>query len=130
METKFERLKSFVQNLGYEIDSENYDEQIILVSDESRGISNLIIDIEDPIVIFEQNIGTIKEDSAQTYKQLLQINRYLVHGAFVLDDENNRLLFRDTLQIENLDENEVDGTLSALSIAMAEYGNTLLRICK
>jgi hypothetical protein len=130
MEAKFERLKSFVQNLGYEVASENYDEQIILISDESKGIMNLVIDIEDPIVIFEQLIGTIKEESVQIYKHLLQINRNLIHGAFVLDEENDRLLFRDTLQVENLDQNEVDGTLSSLSLAMAERGNTLLRICK
>lgn len=130
MEAKFERLKSFVQNLGYEIASENYDEKIILISDESKGILNLVIDIEDPIVIFEQLIGTIREESVLNYKQLLRMNRTLVHGAFVLDDENDRLLFRDTLQVENLDENEVDGTLSALSLAMAEHGNTLLKICK
>ena len=63
MEAKFDRLKSFVQNLGYEVASENYDEQIILISDESKGIVNLVIDIEDPIVIFEQLIGTIREES-------------------------------------------------------------------
>ena len=130
MENKFDRLKSFVQNLGFEVASENFNEQIILISDESKGIVNLVIDIEDPIVIFEQLIGTIREESIVIYKQLLQMNRTLVHGAFVLDEENDRLLFRDTLQVENLDENEVDGTLSALSLAMAEYGSTLLRICK
>ena len=130
MENKFDRLKSFVQNLGFEVASEHYDEQIILISEESKGIVNLVIDIEDPIVIFEQLIGTIREESIVIYKHLLQMNRTLVHGAFVLDEDNDRLLFRDTLQVENLDENEVDGTLSALSLAMAEYGNTLLRICK
>jgi hypothetical protein len=130
MNQKFEQLKSYVKNLGFDIASENYDEEIILISDERRGIINLIIDIEDPIVIFEQLIGVIKKDETSTYKSLLKINRHLVHGAFVLDDEGERLLFRDTLQVENLDQNEVDGTISALSLGMSEYGHELLRICK
>jgi len=130
MENKFDLLKSYVTELGFDIASENHEEQILLVTDENRGILNLIIDIEDPIVIFEQMIGTIRNESIESYKSLLKINRELVHGAFVLDEESNRILFRDTLQIENLDLNEVDGTIAALSLAMSEYGGTLISICK
>ncbi len=130
MESKFNTVKEYVSNLGFEIASENISDEIILITDESRGIVNLVIDIEDPIIIFEQLIGSVREESIDLYKRLLQINRQLVHGAFVLDDDTNRVLFRDTLQIENLDENEVDGTISALSLAMSEFGNELLRICK
>ena len=130
MENKFDLLKSYVTELGFDIASENHEEQILLVTDENRGILNLIIDIEDPIVIFEQMIGTIRNESIESYKSLLKINRELVHGAFVLDEESNRILFRDTLQVENLDLNEVDGTIAALSLAMSEYGGTLISICK
>lgn len=130
METNFDNLKSFVEELGFEVASENISEEILLITDENRGIINLVIDIEDPIVIFEQMIGIVRTESLGKYKKLLEFNRDLVHGAFVLDGENNRLLFRDTLQVENLDLNEVDGTINSLSLAMAEYGNELLSICK
>ena len=48
------------------------------------------------------------KDSSDFCKRLLQINRTLVHGAFVLDEEGTTLLFRDTLQLENLDRNELE----------------------
>ncbi|MCH8012153.1 MAG: YbjN domain-containing protein [Candidatus Marinimicrobia bacterium] len=130
MENKFELTKSYIVNLGYDIISEDPDDEIVVVANENNGVLNLVVDCEDPILIFEQFIGIIKNDSKETYKRLMQINRELVHGAFVLDSEENRLLFRDTLQLENLDENEVEGTLSALGLAMAEYGNELIEICK
>ena len=65
-------------------------------------------------------------DSSETNKRLLQINRTLVHGAFVLDEGGSTLLFRDTLQIENLDRNELEGSIDALSLALAEYASELV----
>ena len=130
MENKFDRLKSYVNELGFEIASENTEEEILLITDESRGISNLVIDIEDPIIIFEQLIGIVRNESLDIYKRLLQANRVLVHGAFVLDVDSNRLLFRDTLQVENLDLNEIEGTITSLSLAMAEHSRLLIETCK
>ena len=54
------------------------------------------------------------------------MNRSLVHGAFVLDDAAKYVFFRDTLQLENLDLNELEGTIQALSLALAENGAELL----
>ena len=60
------------------------------------------------------------------FKRLLQMNRNLVHGAFALDEDAKVVLFRDTLQIENLDRNELESSINALSIALSEYGSELL----
>ena len=130
MENKFELVKSYLDHLGYLPQSEDPAEELVVVTFEEEGIYNLIIDCEPPLLVFEQFIGTIENESQEIYKRLLQINRQLVHGAFALDEEKNRLLFRDTLQIENLDENEVQGTLTALSLAMAEFGNELVTMCQ
>ena len=60
------------------------------------------------------------------YKRLLQMNRTLVHGAFVLDETGETILFRDTLRLENLDRNELEGSIEALSLALAENAEELL----
>jgi hypothetical protein len=54
----------------------------------------------------------------------------LVHGAFVLDEEGTTLLFRDTLQLENLDRNELEGSIDALSLALAEYADELVTFAR
>ncbi|MBN8546061.1 MAG: YbjN domain-containing protein [Ignavibacteria bacterium] len=130
MSSKYELVKNYLINLGYHISREIPEEEIVIVDDTDKGISNLIIDCENPLLIFEQYIGKLKKDEKDVYKKLLQVNRKLVHGAFVLEEVNNTLLFRDTLQLENLDENEVEGTMSSIHFAMAEHTDFLIEICK
>jgi hypothetical protein len=54
------------------------------------------------------------------------MNRTLVHGAFALTENGKQVLFRDTLRLENLDLNEIQGTIEALSLAMAEHAAELI----
>ena len=94
------------------------------------GINQLIIDCEYPIVIFEQFLFEIKNPSQEKYGKLLQINREMVHGALTLDESGSKCIFRDTLRLENLDLNEVAGTIEALGLAMAEHANTFIEMAK
>jgi hypothetical protein len=66
------------------------------------------------------------EASEGIYKRLLQMNRDLVYGAFVLDETGQTVLYRNTLALENLDLNELESTLNALSLGLAENGDELL----
>jgi hypothetical protein len=72
----------------------------------------------------------VPQEKGGLYKRLLQMNRTLVHGAFALDEEGKRVIFRDTLQLENLDKNELEGSINALSIALAEYAGELIAFSK
>ena len=72
----------------------------------------------------------VPKEPGDFYKRLLQMNRGLVHGAFVLDEEGKYVFFRDTLQLENLDRNELEGSIRALSLALAENGTELLQFSK
>jgi len=122
----FEKVKQHLLEMGFAIDQENADEKLVVVTDEERGVNHLVVDCEDPILILEQVILPLPNATLETYKRLLQINRSLVHGAFVLDDAGKTLLFRDTLQLANLDPNELEGSIDALSLALAEFGGELL----
>ena len=122
----FEKVKDFILDMGFAISHEDPKEELVVIDDDDRGIKNLVIDCEDPILILEQVIIPMSQDSSGFCKRLLQINRTLVHGAFVLDEEGTTLLFRDTLQLENLDRNELEGSIDALSLALAEYAGELV----
>lgn len=122
----FDDVRGYVLDLQLSIVSEDESEGIVVVEDEERGINNLVIDCEDPILIFEQMIMPVPNNPGEMYRRLLQMNRNIVHGAFVLDEEGMMVLFRDTLQLENLDLNEMDGTIEALSLALAEFGDELI----
>lgn len=122
----FEDVRTFVQELQLSIVGEDPPEGILVVEDEDRGIKNLVIDCDDPILIFEQLIMEVPGRPGDMFKRLLQMNRTVVHGAFVLDEDGAKVLFRDTLQLANLDLNEVEGTVEALSLALAENAAELI----
>jgi hypothetical protein len=122
----FEKVKDFILDMGFAISHEEPKEELVVIDDDDRGIKNLVIDCEDSIVILEQVIIPMPKESSEFCKRILQINRTLVHGAFVLDEEGTTLLFRDTLQLENLDRNELEGSIDALSLGLAEYASELV----
>lgn len=124
--SSFEIVKSYLAELGLSVSREDETEELVVVDDESQGIKNLVIDCEDPILILEQYIIHLKDADRDVYKRLLQMNRELVHGAFVLDDSGERVLFRDTLQLKSLDLNELEGSIKALSLALAENASELI----
>ena len=131
MSTYYEKVKQFLIELEIPITREMPDEEMLIVDDEENAIKNLVIDCEDPIVIIEQMIMKVPGfNTDEFFKRLLQINRTLVHGAFVLDEEGKAVLFRDTLQLENLDKNELEGTIRALSLGLAEYASELIEYSK
>ena len=130
MSENFITVKNYLLDLQLNIVVENDYEELVVVEDEDAGIRNLVIDCEPPIVVLEQLIMEVPGDSGDLFKRLLQMNRSLVHGAFALDEEGRFLFYRDTLQLENLDRNELEGSIRALSLGLAENGAELLEFAK
>lgn len=129
MRKKFDLVKSYLHDMGIPIIAEDEKEELVVVEYETRGIKHLVIDCEYPIVVIEQIIIKVNPNKnlQEFFKRLLQMNRTLVHGAFVLDEKAEMVLFRDTLELENLDRNELEGSINALSLALAEHGTELLK---
>jgi len=127
---KFDLVKQYLLDLEIPIIEEDAAEELVVVDDEENGVKNMVIDCEEPILVIEQVIMKVPDSPNNLYKRLLQMNRELVHGAFVLDDSAEVILFRDTLQLENLDLNELEASIHALSLALSEYGDELLSFHK
>ena len=127
----FEKIKNHLTDLDLEFKVINLEEQVLTVNDSTRGFQNLVVDCEDSVLILEQFICVLDKPQDSTHlKTLLQLNRQLVHGAFVLDDSGDRVLFRDTLQLANLDRNELDASVTALSLGLAEHADKLIDMAK
>ena len=130
MSEAFEKVKSYLQELELPIILEDEGEEIVVVSDEESGLDNLVVDCEDPILIVEQVIIPLPASPGELYKRLLEINRTLIHGAFAIDVEAGAVLFRDTLRLGTLDRAELEGSINALSLAMAENAEELMTFSK
>lgn len=130
MDNYYLKVKEYLLELEYNIISENAQEAVFLIEKEEEGIANVLVACNDPILIIESNLFDLKEEKCEVLKRLLQINRDIVHGAFSLDDTGKKVIFRDTLQLENLDLNELEGSLFSLILVLSEYRNELIKMSK
>jgi hypothetical protein len=130
MDAHYQTVRDYLLELDFEIMQENEDDDVFWVESEEAGIKNLVIGIADPILIMEQFICEIANPSEEIFKKLLIKNRDIIHGAFVLDESGKNLMFRDTLQVENLDLNELEGSLNSLSLLLSEYSDELISMSK
>ena len=128
MDSYFQKVKGYLLELDYVILHEDEEDGVIVTESEPNGIKNLVLGVADPLLIVEQFLVDLSDTSASTYQHLLQKNRDIVHGAFVLDETGKRLIFRDTLQLENLDLNEIEATFNSLALLLSEYSNELIEL--
>lgn len=130
MNRNLEKVKNYLASLGYDVSKEDTADGILVLNSEDRGLSNLMLIAEGDVLVIEQHIFNIKHDHKETYKRLLQMNRELIHGAYVLDEAGKTVLFRDTLEMENLDTNELEASLNAFTLSLAENAEDLIAFSK
>lgn len=124
----FEKVKGYLLELGHEIKEEYPEEGIFVINNEDQGINQMVLDCEDDLLVIEQKLLEVVVEDSELFKQLLQLNRSLVFGAFALDETGKNLLFRDTLELENLDLNELEASLSALAFGLVESMDVLMAL--
>ncbi len=130
MSENFKKVKDYLLDLEYRIVSEDISEELFVIEKEEDGISNVVIDCEDSILIIEGLLFEMQNGSVDIYRSLLQKNREIIHGAFTLDESGKKVIFRDTLQLENLDLNELEATLNSLKLLLSEYSEELIEFSK
>ena len=128
MGNNFKKVKDYLLELDYSIISGDETEELIVIENEEAGIANLIVDCEDPILILELHLFDLKNESVDILRRFLQMNREIIHGAISIDETGKRVILRDTLQLENLDLNELQGTLNSFEIFLSENANELISI--
>ncbi len=130
MSEYFSKVQGYLIDLNLMISHEDESEMLLVVNDEDNGVSHLNILVDEPIVVIEQFLFELKEDSSDVLKDILKKNREIIHGAMVLDESGTKVLFRDTLQIENLDLNELEASINSLSVLLSEYTEHIIQFAK
>ncbi|WKV12015.1 molecular chaperone Tir [Marivirga harenae] len=129
MEPYFKKVKEFVLELESVILYESESDSLLVVENEDLGVKNMVIGVASPIVIIEQYLFEVK-DEGDIYKKLLIKNRDIVHGAFVLDEKGEKVIFRNTLQVETLDLKELESTVNSLGLLLSEFSDELVSFSK
>jgi hypothetical protein len=123
-------IEEFALKLGCTIIYKNEQSGILKIDNQSEGIHNLILGVAPPILIMEQFLFSFREDNLDMFKKMLQKNRDTLHGAFVITEEGNRVLFRYTMQLQNLDFNEFESALNSLGLLLSEFSEQIIDFSK
>ena len=114
-----EDIETYLLELGHSFDQ--VDEGMWVLQDDEEHLENLVIHYAAPLAIFRVKLFDLPEgDNGALYRQLLELNANdLVHGAYGL--EGNSVVLIDTLQVENLDRNELQASIEAISMALTQH---------
>lgn len=123
----FAKVEKYLSDVGYRVVTRNRKEGFFIVESEDEGIRNLIIGVTPPIIIFEQFLFSLHKDNMEIFKTLLIKNRDIIHGGFALTEDGKNVLFRYTLQVHNLDQNEFGAALNSLSFLLREYYEKIIQ---
>ncbi|UOE38777.1 MULTISPECIES: YbjN domain-containing protein [Chryseobacterium] len=126
----FNRVKEWLLDYEFNISFEDENQKVLIIEKESNGIKNMILIVSDSILIMEQFLFEIKNPSLEIYKTLLQKNRDIVHGAFVLDYSGMKVIFRDTLPTDNMAQNELMASIDSLGILVGEFNSEMIKMSK
>jgi hypothetical protein len=130
MNAYFDKVRDYLLELDFSIISQDAEEGILVVEKEDEGMKNVVLIVSDPIVIVEQFLFELTDESLEVYKRLLIKNRDIIHGAFAIDESGKKVFFRNTHECENLDLNEIEATLNALAVLLSEYTHEIIEFSK
>jgi hypothetical protein len=92
-----------------------------LLDDAEHDLEGMVIMYTDPLVIFRVQVMTIPEHNKQEFfKKLLELNASdMLHGAYGIEGE--KVVITNSLEYENMDYNEFQATLDAISLALNQH---------
>jgi hypothetical protein len=99
-----------------------------MIHDEYDTIDNIVVRLNDPVVLFRVKLMDLPEgkDPRELFETLLRLNATdMIHGAYGL--EGNAVVATDTLQAENMDFNEFQASVDALSMCITDHYRKLAR---
>jgi hypothetical protein len=92
----------------------------------------MYITLNESTLFIDQFVYDVPSDhpkyQAHLFKRLLQMSGELTHGAFILDESGGKVLFHATLALENLDLNELDTSITAITLGFEEFGRELIML--
>ncbi len=91
------------------------------VESPDNNVENIIVNYAAPIVLLRVNLMPVPKNNREAfYERLLQLNaNEISHGGFGI--ENDNVVLVDTLQVENLDRNELQASVDSLGFTVAQY---------
>ncbi len=104
---------------------EKVDDALWRVESPENNVDNIILSYAEPIIVFRIKLMQVPESNKESfYERLLKLNATEIpHGAFGIEGDN--VVVIDTLQLENLNRNELQASVDSLAFTVTQYYNEL-----
>jgi hypothetical protein len=114
--------------LRMELEYEEVQPGLFLVGT-TAGDAPLVISYSPPVLVFRLKVMAVpaEEDRCgDLFRRLLELNATdLVHAAYGLDGTD--IILTESLELENLDYNEIQATVDSFQLAVATHAEILAR---
>jgi hypothetical protein len=113
------KVEGFLINLDFTY--EQIDEGSWVINDEEKGLEQVAIISTDSLVVIRVNVMKVPEATREEFfRKLLELNAAdLIHGAYAI--ESGDVLLVDTLEAETMDIEELQASLDAIGLALAQH---------
>jgi hypothetical protein len=113
------KIEEFLIDLkvGYEEVSEN----TYILSDGAKGLSNVIVVYDDPVVVMRTKVMDLPIAKREAlFEALLRLNGTdILHGAYGI--EGNEVILSDTLEYATMDKEEFEASIDAIGLALSQH---------
>ena len=120
-----EKVEKYLITLG--LSYENVDETTWVVTDMEKGLSDVVIAADDPIVVIRVKVMDVPASKREElFETLLKLNAAdILHGAYAI--EGSSVILIDTLQYSTMDLEEFQASIDAIGLALTEHYQILKR---
>ncbi len=96
-----------------------------IVSDEEVGLESLLVQLAEPLVILRARVMDLPASGREKlFAELLRLNASdRAHGAYAVD--GSAVIIIDTLEAETMDLEELQASIDAIGLALAQHYRTL-----
>ena len=117
--TTNEKVEGFLINLG--LTFEELENGSWLINDEDKGLEQVTVVTADTLVIVRVNVMQVpSENREEFYRTLLELNASdLIHGAYAIEED--AVILVDTLEAETIDIEEMQASMDAIGLALAQH---------
>jgi len=118
-----QRIVGYLDTLG--LTYEDVGDNTWVVQDEDKGLQNVVVVYEDPIVIIRVKVTEVPlEGKCAFFEELLRLNASeMVHGAYGLDGDS--IIVLNTLVSQTMDLEELQASLDSISLSVAQHYQVL-----
>ncbi len=92
-----------------------------LVHDSAKGLSNVVIVYDDPVVVIRTKVMEVpSRKREELFETLLRLNGTdIIHGAYGI--EGNEVILSDTLEYATMDKEEFEASVDAIGLALSQH---------